>query len=113
MDTKTGEIIQVVETGARADQLREVAHISEGIMTQAQVVEVNAKREAAGEHKIEPIAKMPKPNCRRCYGLGHLGKDIKSGKYIKCVCVLNDDEAKARRANIAKNELDHRMHGRK
>lgn len=63
--------------------------------------------------KPEPIAKMPNPKCSRCHGRGHLGKDLKTGKYVRCVCVYTDEEAKARRARIQAEELYHRMHGRR
>ena len=112
MDTQTGEIIQVVETGAHAHSA-EASGIVSKIMSQSQVDAENAKRKAEGKGEIVPIAKVPKANCRRCYGRGHLGKDIKSDQFIKCPCVYTEDEAKARRARLAKNELDHLMHGRK
>ena len=114
MDTSTGEIIQVVDNPEQAAKLHDaLENLTDKIMTVEQVNAENTKRESEGTPKIEPIAKVPNPNCRRCHGRGHLGKDIKSGIYVKCVCVLSDDEAKARRCRIQAEELSFRRFGQK
>jgi hypothetical protein len=32
------------------------------------------------------LEKKPNPNCKICYGVGHTGKDLKTGKYLPCKC---------------------------
>ena len=112
MDTKTGEIIQVVEAGgcSPADMMTELTN---KVMTQQEVTDENARREAAGESPIVKIAKTPKPNCRRCHGRGHIGRDIKTNTYVPCVCVLSDEEAKARRQRLDWEEIQRRRFGQK
>ena len=111
MDTATGEIIQVVQSGNQAEveaRLKDLDPLVQKVMTAEQVSVVNAERERTGQGKIEEIAKMPNPSCRRCHGRGHLGKDVKSDTYIKCVCVLTDSEAKTRRARVMAEEQTRR-----
>lgn len=33
------------------------------------------------------LDKMPNPKCTRCYGLGHTGRNLNTGKYVPCRCV--------------------------
>ena len=30
---------------------------------------------------------QPKKNCKKCYGVGHLGRDVNTHKFILCPCV--------------------------
>jgi hypothetical protein len=96
MDTKTGKILQVVDTEPQKATLEAAAAIAQEVLTEAEVKLENAKREAAGEGKIEKIARQPKKNCRHCYGRGHLGKNILTGLYVSCYCVEDPDHKKAR-----------------
>jgi hypothetical protein len=33
-----------------------------------------------------PLKRLPKKNCKRCHGLGNLGKNLTTGKYVPCSC---------------------------
>ena len=33
------------------------------------------------------LARLPNPNCKRCYGRGHVGRDVSTGLYVPCRCV--------------------------
>ena len=34
-----------------------------------------------------PLGKAPKPSCKKCYGRGHVGRNVDTGKYVPCSCV--------------------------
>lgn len=34
-----------------------------------------------------PLTKKPSSNCSKCYGRGHVGKDIQTCGYILCSCI--------------------------
>lgn len=36
---------------------------------------------------LAPSAPDPKPSCRKCYGRGHVGRNIRTGKHVPCACV--------------------------
>lgn len=38
------------------------------------------------EYEVE-LARLPDPKCRRCYGLGHLGRNLITKMFIICKCV--------------------------
>jgi hypothetical protein len=95
MDTRTGELVQVVDTESEKAALQ-AAEITEKVLTQAEVNTENAKRETEGEGKIEQIARQPKKNCRHCYGRGHMGKNLVTGRYVPCYCVEEPDHKKSR-----------------
>jgi hypothetical protein len=95
MDTRTGELVQVVDTEAQKAALQAV-ETAEKVLTQAEVEVENAKREEAGEGKIEQVARQPKRNCRHCHGRGHMGKNLVTGLYVPCYCVEEPSQKKAR-----------------
>lgn len=95
MDTEKGQLIQVAQDEAHKAALQAAA-TAETVMTQAEVAEVNAKREEEGKGKIEPIARQPKKNCRHCHGRGHMGRNTITGLYVPCYCVEDPDKKKAR-----------------
>lgn len=33
-----------------------------------------------------PLGRAPRRNCKRCYGRGHLGRNVDTGKYLPCPC---------------------------
>lgn len=35
---------------------------------------------------VKPLKKLPDPKCNHCYGLGNLGKNLTTGKYVPCSC---------------------------
>ncbi len=35
-----------------------------------------------------PVKRMPNPKCKRCYGVGNLGRNVETNKYVACPCVL-------------------------
>ncbi len=37
--------------------------------------------------KWATIERRPNPGCKRCHGRGWIGKDVNTGKVIKCRCV--------------------------
>lgn len=39
------------------------------------------------------VDKMPDPNCRKCYGRGHLGKNLSTNLYVPCSCVKKEADA--------------------
>ncbi len=39
---------------------------------------------AAGFNHI--LENEPNPNCKRCHGVGHTGKNLTTGKYVVCKC---------------------------
>jgi hypothetical protein len=95
MDTKTGQLTQVVDTEAEKAAL-EAAITTAKVMTQAEVTSENTKREENGTGKIEPVARQPKKNCRHCQGRGHMGKNLITGRYVPCYCVEDPATKKAR-----------------
>ncbi len=46
--------------------------------------------EAVRTRGLVALKGKPKKNCKRCYGLGHLGKDTVTNKYILCPCVKKE-----------------------
>lgn len=50
-------------------------------------------QEAMKSGKFIELDNPPDPNCKKCYGRGHVGRSQESGLYIPCSCVLK----KARR----------------
>ena len=67
METTTGEIKTFVnEAALNAEQ---------------------ANRIAAGKKPLIPLDQFPNPKCKKCYGRGHVGKDLKTGLMIPCKCV--------------------------
>lgn len=42
--------------------------------------------EAEAGVKFIPLKGMPKKSCRKCHGLGHLGRDVTSGQFTPCRC---------------------------
>jgi len=67
MDTQTGEI----KTFANEDALNAE----------------QASRIAAGKKPLVALDQYPNPKCKKCYGRGHVGKDLKTGLFIPCKCV--------------------------
>jgi hypothetical protein len=69
---------------------------------QIQVVSVDraktGEEKEAKEEMVDHVARIPNPSCKYCYGRGHLGKDLKSGRYVHCRCVMTKEERKSRRA---------------
>ena len=47
-----------------------------------------AEAKASAPKKLEPIRSDPDPSCKKCYGRGHVGTNIKTGRKIACKCVL-------------------------
>ncbi len=37
--------------------------------------------------KYKRVKGLPDPDCKDCYGLGHLGRNILTNEYIPCSCV--------------------------
>lgn len=79
----------------------QTADIAEKVLAQGET-----KPETA---KTEPVARVPKKNCRHCYGRGHMGKNTLTGLYVPCYCVEEPDKKKAR---LYQEELARRF-GRK
>ena len=67
MDTRTGEI--------------------KTFENEAQLNAEQANRIAAGEPPLVELDQYPDPKCKKCYGRGHVGKDLKTGLMIPCKCV--------------------------
>jgi len=108
MDTQTGELINVVDTEAQKAAFAAL-ETTEKVLTQAEVDAENAKRETTGQGKIEKLALIPKKNCHRCHGRGHIGKNIETGLYVPCLCV---QEPEAKKDRLWQEELQRRF-GRK
>lgn len=47
---------------------------------------VQRERLAAGLDPLIEVAREPDPGCKRCYGRGHVGKDVVTGRYVTCRC---------------------------
>lgn len=43
------------------------------------------KLRAAGRDMV-PLKNKPKSNCKKCYGRGYVGTNIKTGKVVPCSC---------------------------
>lgn len=77
MDTNTGEI--------RTFTPEEVA---------AQIAKVDLRIPGLSEDELmrklfpnhTPLKKLPDKNCRKCFGVGHRGKNLSTGKYVPCSC---------------------------
>lgn len=46
-----------------------------------------AKRLADNKKPLIPLDQFPDPKCKKCYGRGRVGKDLKTGNFIPCKCV--------------------------
>ncbi len=33
-----------------------------------------------------PLKRLPVKGCKKCYGVGHRGKNLTTGKYVPCSC---------------------------
>lgn len=67
MDTQTGEI--------------------KTFENEAQLNAEQASRIADGKPPLVQLDQHPDPKCKKCYGRGHIGKDVKSGNFVPCKCV--------------------------
>lgn len=69
MDTATGEVRQFESD----EELRAAQR-------------VRARR---GIPPLMPVKNWPaKASCRKCHGRGHVGKDVRTGLFVPCRCVL-------------------------
>jgi hypothetical protein len=63
------------------------------------------KQDFSDEEMAEIMARAkPKGSCKKCYGRGHMGRNVTTGKLVVCVCVdkaarIIGREIIARRAN--------------
>lgn len=35
---------------------------------------------------MTPLKRLPKKKCKKCYGVGHRGRDTITNKFVPCVC---------------------------
>lgn len=91
MDTNTGQILTPDEiqrelqkamllTGKQLDLTREIKDRRDEPKMTAD--EMMAK--FMPDHV--PLKRLPDPNCKKCYGVGHKGKNLSTGKYVPCRC---------------------------
>jgi hypothetical protein len=52
-----------------------------------------------------PLSKMPKNNCKKCFGRGNLGRDKNNYQYVICSCIRNVIDL-PEATNIFKNSID-------
>ena len=55
--------------------------------TKAALDAEQASRIVEGKKPLIELDQHPDPKCKKCYGRGHVGKDLKTGKMIPCRCV--------------------------
>ena len=55
--------------------------------TEEQLNAEQAKRLSEGKSPLVKLDQKPDPKCKKCWGRGHIGKDLKSGQFIPCKCV--------------------------
>ncbi len=91
MDTNTGQILTpdkvkeelekaMLQTGKELDLAREIkADPAEAKMTADQMM-----AKFMPDHV--PLKRLPTKACKRCYGVGHLGKNLTTNKYVPCSC---------------------------
>ncbi len=91
MDTNTGQILTpdqiknqlekaMLSTGKELDLAREIkAPRDEPKMTADEML-------AKFMPGVVPLSRLPDPKCRKCYGVGHRGKNLTTGKYVPCCC---------------------------
>lgn len=49
--------------------------------------EFESEEKAKEEGYTVLLKREPKPNCKKCYGRGHVGKNDK-GEYVPCSCAM-------------------------
>ncbi len=75
MDTNTGEIIELDE--AKLAKLTG----KEGFRTSADILR------AMDARGLVPVAGLPSKSCKKCHGVGHLGRNVLTDRYLPCVCI--------------------------
>lgn len=91
MDTSTGQILTpdqiknelekaMLLTGKELDLAREIK--TDPAETKMTADEMMAKFMP----DVVPLKRLPDPKCRKCYGVGHRGKNLSTGKYVPCNC---------------------------
>ena len=46
---------------------------------------------AMDEHGFIPVAGFSDSDCKKCHGLGHLGRNLTTHHYVPCTCVQKKD----------------------
>lgn len=101
MNLDTGEIIQL-DSPEQLDQLELAAKEERLAKLEQTLQDIGAERvlddDAMATELIETMSntgvtykalkRMPKASCRKCYGRGYIGKDLKTNQYVPCSCVL-------------------------
>ena len=87
MNLDTGEIVQMDSPGLLAE-LEQAAKEEKLAKIEETMRDIGAERvldEPSETYK--ELGNMPKASCRKCYGRGYIGKDLKRNQYIPCSCV--------------------------
>lgn len=94
MDTTTGKILTSDEVEVELDKAMKQAGKESEFVLERKIK--NAMSPGLGMSMdeamakflpdIKPLKNLPDPKCKRCYGLGNLGKNLTTGKYVPCSC---------------------------
>ncbi len=98
MDTTTGKILTseevkkeleqaMLSTGKHLDLIRDIEANKLGLTGEMEMPQTDYE-DAMAEFlpDIKPLKSLPDRKCKKCYGLGHTGKNLTTGKYVPCSC---------------------------
>jgi len=107
MDTNTGQILTADEVKAELEKamalsakMGDFADLEKGGVPRQRIARTETMPpKRSPEHvmsldaaiqkylsHVKPLKRLPGKKCNHCYGVGHLGKDLTTGKFIPCSC---------------------------
>lgn len=90
MDTDTGKIytqkemereLLEAQNNLRSVQ-RSIASIEKDPTDKRNIAELSARYMP----KYAPLERLPNKKCKKCYGVGHRGRDVLTNKFVPCSC---------------------------
>lgn len=83
MDTNTGKIYTAKELAREMELAKALTEpVAKEAPQEMSIDEMMAKFMP----DYVPLKSLPDKNCKKCYGQGHTGRNVVTGKFIPCSC---------------------------